>query len=361
MISVQEIKKRLTIDHILEIMSKLGATHLPTSEDSNIIQFLTVCHHGDSHKLYFYKDTKEFHCYTNCGQMDVINLLQNSYNIDFPQALGMLCRVMGITSFDGMREGFGDFDDDNINEDLEWLRSYESNINNIDFTRDFKILDEKILDSFRKMYHPAFYNDNISIETLHKYGIRYDLTNRRIIIPHRDENGNLIAVRCRNLEKHMLDLGLKYMPITYKGKLLSTKTTKYFYGLNFNKENIKKIKKVILVESEKAVMQLEDILGNNIALALSSSSISLVQIELLKELGVEEVILALDKEYEEYGSKEEKNYAMKIKKGFINKLQAYFSISILWDKENLLEYKDSPTDKGGEVFMYLYNKRIIIN
>lgn len=344
----------------MDLMESMGATHLPINEDSNQIQFLTVCHGGDSHKLYFFRDSKEFHCYTNCGQMDIINLVQNAYKISFNEAIGFICRFCGITSLETMQEGF--HDEELVNKDLEWLNSLEPKEDKeIDLSRDFKTLDESILESFRKMYHPAFYKDNISIRTLEKYEIRYDLLNRRIIIPHRKETGELIAVRCRNLEEYLVSEGLKYMPITYNGKLLSAKTTKYFYGLYFNMENIKRIKKVVLVESEKSVMQLEDILDGNIALALSSSSISMVQILLLRDLGVEEVILGLDKEYEEYGTKEEKLYAKKVKKGFLDKLTPYFKVSVLWDKTGLLKMKDSPSDRGGEVFWKLFNNRILIN
>lgn len=352
----KKLKELLTVEQIIQLTISLGAD-CKESSNPNEILFRTICHCGDSHKLYFYKDSKEFHCYSNCGQMDVINLVENVKGFTVSQAINFICNMFGLGSAN-MVEGF--FDESPTSLDWEILSRYdESYVKQVDMSREFKYIDESILDRFYKYYHPAFYEDGISFQTLYKFGIRYDILKQRIIIPHKDELGGLVAVRCRNLDEEMVEAGFKYMPITLDGKLLSAKTSKYLYGLYYNQENIKKVKKVVLLEAEKAVMQLDTILeGNNIGLALMSSSLSLIQVELLKELGVEEVIIALDKEYEKYGSKEEKAYAMKVRKGIINKLLPYFTVSVMWDKEDLIGYKDSPTDKGADVFHKLFRERI---
>lgn len=352
----KKLKQLLTLEQIIKLMEVLGADYLPDN-GSNFLMYRTVCHCGDSHKLYLYKDSKEFHCYTNCGQMDIINVVQNVKKISVGQAIGFICKFFDIGTEYNLKVGF---DNSYENPDLKILERMQYNKPTVDMSRDFRKLDEEVLTGFYKMYHPSFYNDGISVETLFKFGILYDIYNSRVIIPHRDEEGNLIAVRCRNLKEELVEAGMKYTPIVAGGKLLSAPTGKYFYGMYYNKDNIKKIKKVILVESEKAVMQLEDIMSNNIALALSSSSLSLVQVELLISLGVQEVIVALDKEFHEYGTKEEQLYAMKIRKGIIDKLTPYFTVSVVWDKHGLIGYKDSPTDKGSEIFWKLMSDRIKI-
>lgn len=351
----KKLKELITEEQIIQLVVSLGADIRAGSND-NEVWFRTICHGGDSHKLYFYRDSKEFHCYTNCGQMDIINLVQKVKNFTISEAISYISNMFGFGSYT-MIEGF--YDTPATSLDLEILSRYEEQPKQVDMTREFKYINEDILNRFYKYYHPSFYNDGISIQTLYKFGIRYDILNQRVIIPHRDELGGLVAIRCRNLDEEMVEAGFKYMPITVDGKLLSDKTSKYLYGLYYNKDTIKKLKKVILLESEKAIMQLDTILeGNNIGLSLMSSSLSLIQVELLKELGVEEVIVALDKEYEEYGSKEEKAYAMKIRKGIINKLLPYFTVSIIWDRDNTLKLKESPTDKGAEVFYKLFRERI---
>lgn len=352
---IKKLKELLTEEQIIQLVISLGAD-IRTGSNDNEVWFRTICHGGDSHKLYFYRDSKEFHCYSNCGQMDIITLVQKVKNFTISEAISFICNTFGFGNY-SMVEGL--FDTPTTSIDLEILSRYEGEPKQVDMTREFKYVTEEILERFYKYYHPSFYEDGISIQTLYKFGIKYDILNRRVIIPHRDELGGLVAIRCRNIDEEMVEAGFKYMPITVDGKLLSAKTSKYLYGLYYNKENIKKLKRVILLESEKAVMQLDTILeGNNIGLSLMSSSLSLIQVELLKELGVEEVIVALDKEYEEYGTKEEKAYAMKIRKGIINKLLPYFTVSVIWDRDNTLGLKESPTDKGAEVFHKLFRERI---
>lgn len=349
------LKKIITEEQIIQLVLSFGAD-IRVGSNNNEILFRTICHGGGSHKLYFYRDSKEFHCYSNCGHMDIITLVQKIKNLTSSESISYISNKLGFGNY-SMVEGFCDTPTTSI--DLEILSRYEEQPKQIDMSREFKYINEDTLERFYKYYHPAFYDDGISIQTLYKFGIRYDILNRRIIIPHRDELGGLIAIRCRNLDEEMVKAGFKYMPITVDKVLLSAKTSKYLYGLYYNKDNIKKLKKVILLESEKAVMQLDTILeGSNIGLALMSSSLSLIQVELLKELGVEEVIIALDKEYEEYGSREEKVYAMKIRKGIINKLLPYFTVSVMWDRDNTLGLKESPTDRGKEAFYKLFRERI---
>lgn len=354
---IKRLKQLITEEQILKLMDLLGAD-VKQSSNQNEILFRTVCHGGDSHKLYYYRDSKSFHCYSNCGQMDIISVVANAKGISISQSMNYICNLFNYST-DTMVIGFDE--QPNNEQDWEILSRYDDKPveQHVDMTRDFKILDESLLDRFYKYYHPAFYSDGIGFHTLYKFGIRYDILGHRIIIPHRDEGGNLIAIRCRNLDEDLVDMGFKYMPITIDGKLLSAKTSNYLYALYYNQESIKYTKKIILFESEKAVMQLDTILeDNNIGVALSSSSLSLVQVELIKSLGVEEVIIALDKEYHEFGSKEEKAYARKIRKGIINKLLPYFNVSVIWDTDGVLEYKQSPTDKGQETFFYLYERRI---
>ena len=57
---------------------------------------------------------------------------------------------------------------------------------------------------------------------------------------------------------------------------------------------------------------------------------------------------------------EENEYMNKIQKSFVSRLCPYFLVSIIWDTDNEIDLKMSPTDKGKEVFESLYKKRIFI-
>lgn len=354
---IKELKNKLTLENIIEILEDLGAEPRQ-SNNLNVIQCKTICHGGDSHKLYLYKDSLNFHCYTNCGSMDIVQVVCNVLDCSVGKAINYIQQKFNVHD-SSFKFGF----DNNQADDLEILDSIleQHKIIKQEEWKPFKNIDEKVLNQFYDYYHKAFYEDNISFDALRKFEIKYDILNQRIIIPHRAINGNLIAVRCRNLDKKLVDDGKKYMPITYKHSILSAPSSQYFYGLYQNQEAIRLCKRVILVEAEKSVMQYETMFPNaNIALALSSSNLSNFQIEILKDLGVEEVVIALDKEFDCVGTDEERLYFNKIQKTIINRLN-FCTVSLIWDTTNLLNKKDSPTDKGKEVFLQLFKNRKYIN
>ena len=352
--NAREIKDKLTLEHIITILEDLGAEPRQSS-NLNEIWCKTICHNGDSHKLYLYKDSLNFHCYTNCGSMDILQVVQNVLNCNLGQAINYIREKFGFYT---STFHFG-FDNTIHTNDLEIVNSFmeQRQIVKSEEWKPFNVIDESILNTYYDYYHPSFYDDGISYEVLNKFEVKYDILNYRVIIPHRYTDGSLIAVRCRNLDEDLIKIGRKYVPIVYDGKLLSAPTRQYYYGLYQNEENIRKCKKVILVESEKAVMQYETMFPNgNITLALSSSHLSDFQIGILKDLGVEEVIIALDKEYESVGNDEEKLYANRLRKTIANRLD-FCTVSILWDEKGLLNKKDSPLDKGKDVFIDLFINR----
>ena len=354
---IKELKNKLTLEDIIEILEDLGAEPRE-SNNLNVIQCKTICHCGNSHKLYLYKDSLNLHCYTNCGTMDIIQLVCNVLDCSIGKAIHYIQSKLNIHE-SSFKFGF----DATYEDDVELLDSIldKNKVVKKEEWKPFKCIDEKVLKQFYDYYHKAFYEDNISFEVLRKFEIKYDILNQRIIIPHRGADGSLIAVRCRNLLEDLVNNGQKYMPIIYKNEFLSAPTNQYFYGLYQNKDNIKACKKVIIVEAEKSVMQYETMFPNsNITLALSSSNLSNFQIEILKELGVEEVIIALDKEFDYIGTDDEKLYFNKIKKTIIDKLN-FCKVSLIWDTKNLLNKKDSPTDRGREIFLELYKNRKYIN
>lgn len=352
--NAKELKEKLTVEHILDLMADFDTEPRFGRSDNELI-FRTVCHGGDSHKLYFYKNTMNFHCYTHCGSMDILQLVQNIMGFDLPQAINYIADRFGF-KYTEFHYGFGEQKTDLVDWDI--INKYKTKQTKTDAWKEFRVIDEKVFNNFYNFYHKSFLLDGISKKAMDKFEIKFDILNNRIIIPHRYTNGDLVAIRCRNLEEYLINTGRKYMPIVLDGKTLSAPTGQYFYGLYQNIENIKRTKKVVLVESEKAVMQFETMYpNNNIALALSSSNLSQFQIDILKELGIEEVIIALDKEYERSGIREEMIYAMKVDKSIVSRL-GLFNVSVIWDFNGLINKKDSPLDKGKDVFERLYNDRI---
>lgn len=226
---------------------------------------------------------------------------------------------------------------------------------------ELNVYDEKILEVFLPYPHQSWLDEGITRETMKKYEIGYHVYQNKITIPQRSMHGELLGVRGRALNLEDIAAKKKYMPITIENNTYSTSTYYSLYGLNFNKETIKRIKKVILFEDEKSVLKCEDYFGeDNFSVATYGSNLSDYQVELLLSLGVEEVFIARDRDYSEYEQSEE---IYKYQERLIEqamKFVPYARTYILFDKTDRLDYQDSPADKGKEVLMELMKEKIEI-
>ena len=204
--------------------------------------------------------------------------------------------------------------------------------------------------------------EGISYNTTKAYDIRMDLKRNRIIIPVKDENDRVVGIRVRNLNQLDLARGIpKYQPLWYDGCCYNYPTARVFYGANIAKPYIQKFKKCIIFEGEKSPMKYYEYYnGNCIALATQGSVLSLTHKRMLIDWGCKEVILAYDKEYDDIDSDEAKLYEQKLIKN-LDGLQDYMKVGYLMDRNNLLDKKDSPIDKGKKVFQKLISERVYIN
>ena len=345
-----EVKEMLSETDIFSLLEELGADPKMTG---TVITSRTICHnpaHTGKHKLVYYPDSKTFHCYTECGTMDIFGLVGKILDLDFGSSFRYVCTKFGI-SYSNETIGFND------KVDVSFFQKFKKKKDKIVLNK----ISPKVLDCYYNLYHKVWIEDGISVKTMKKFGIRFNISGNQIVIPHHDKDFNLVGVRSRNLDKDLVDDGKKYMPIYHKGTVLKHPTGGNLYGLCFTKEQIEKYRKVILFESEKSVLQLDTMLPDkSIGVCISGSNLTNYQLEILKGMKIDEVIIALDKEFEKIGDDSERFYAEKIKAGFIDKLSPYFLVSVIWDTENLLDMKDSPTDKGVEVFNELFQKRIFV-
>lgn len=111
---------------------------------------------------------------------------------------------------------------------------------------------------------------------------------------------------------------------------------------------------------EKSVLQVTNYLGtaNNIAVAVCGSSISKYQFDLLLDSGAKEVCIGFDADYQKIGDEDWERVVKKLQ-SIYSKYNAYANISFLFDTSGLLlDYKQSPTDAGKDVFMELWKNRV---
>lgn len=320
-------------------------------ETAKYLIFPTVCHNEDSNeasaKLYYYKNNHLFYCYTECGPMNIFQLLRHFYE------------VRNI-EYDWYEDIYSAIENCSAAKDVEQLTVVKLE----KYSERFKVRETPhlttyprgILDVFVHKYPTEWLKDGITPAAMDKFEILYSISQNKIIIPHFDINENLIGIRGRALNNWEIEMGGKYMPIKIEDKWYAHPLSLNLYGLNKNWKNIKQEGIVYLLESEKAVLQIENFDMPNCAAAVCGSNFNKYQLNLLlKYCHPKEIVICFDKEEK----KGEDNYFNKLYK-ICQKYNKYCNFSFAYDRENLLDMKDSPTDKGEKVFKELLNKRIYV-
>lgn len=362
----EELKKELTLEQVYDLLTELGAEPILKN---NCIICKTICHNSDltnaSHKLYYYSNTHLFHCYTGCGDssFDIYELVlkvnknMGIQNFTLTKAVNFVARYFGYTS-----ETF-DFDNNQeINEDWEIINNYKRNKEKtpIEQKVELKFYDDKILKYLPHPHIVPWEEEGISYNILQSRNICYDPINEGVVIPHYDINNNLIGIRERTLIKENEIYG-KYRPAIINGKMYNHPLGFALYNLNNSKKAISLFQKAIIFEGEKSCLKYASYFGedSDISVACCGSNLINYQVKLLLSLGVKEIIIALDKQFKNIGDKEWAQWIIKLK-SLYNKYGNFINISYMFDKNNLLHYKDSPIDNGKDIFIELLQKRITI-
>lgn len=202
-----------------------------------------------------------------------------------------------------------------------------------------------ILDEYSKKPHVDLYYEKIRLKTIDYFNICYDIKSERIIFPHFNQcnNEEIVALIGRTTRPNYKDLKIpKYFPI----KCSSYKKSKNLYGLSHTHKEIIKTKSVIIYEGEKSVLKSYQN-GYVNCVSVGGHSISDLQIGLLMRLGVREVVVAFDKDVSVCS-------LLRITKHLFK----YFKVSVIYDIYGSLKEKDSPLDRGKDVFNFLYDKRM---
>ena len=351
----QTVKEYLELEDIYNLLDYLDGE--PQMFSTYIVS-KTICHGGDTHKLYYYENTQLFKCYSGeCGAFDIFELIQKLEDID-----DLNKAVYFIVNFFNLQGKVQESDENYSLEDFNYFR-HRQKIDDIT-PEKYSLIELPQLDDLIK-YYPmpvllGWAKENINPEVCKYMNIRYDGANGSILIPHYDIDNRLIGIRQRTLVQEQEAWG-KYRPARISGKLCNHPLAFNLYGLPQAKENIAKLRTAIVVESEKSVLQYISYFGtkSDICVAVCGSSISKYQVELLKYCGAEEIVIGFDKDFKNFNSEERihvTNKLEKIQDKFGNKIM----ISFLFDAYNLLSEKCSPTDCGKEAFEYLWRHRVVL-
>lgn len=358
------IKENLTLDQIEELVAELGGEPERRGE---ILVSRTICHGGNSHKLYYYPNTTLFKCYTDCSEtFDVFELVRKVMSREqpkaredsewnLPEAIDYVARKFGYAP----NVKTDDFQTE-IQDDLKLFDQYDR-IKDINLnTQEIELQEYE--DTFLKhLPHPritVWEDEGITREVMDNAEICFDPKNCGIVIPHRDINNRLIGIRERTLVQENEIYG-KYRPAKIGRKMYNHPLSFNLYNLNHSKINISRMKKAFVFEGEKSCLLYRSYFGeeNDLSVAVCGSSFINYQAWLLINQGAEEIIICFDKQFKDKGDDEFKKLVRNLK-SIHNKYGKYVKISYCFDKKNLIGYKDSPIDKGKDIFLQLYKERI---
>ena len=361
-----EIRSKIELDNIFDLLQEWGGD--PEYTNFGIVS-TTICHNlpGEgSKKLYYYENSGLFRCYTGCdSSFDIFELTIKVFDIQHNRKLDLNDAVRYIAA----RLGYGGrLEDAPDNEELiDWkiLSNYDR-IQNVEIGKvkhiQLKEYDKSILDRFNyNLKITPWLDEGISQEVIEHNKIGYYLGKDQITIPHFDINGRFVGLRGRSISELDCDLYGKYRPMYINKQMYNHPLGMNLYNLNNSKDQIKIIKKVVIFEGEKSVLKYQTYFGmdNDISVACCGSSLSAYQVQLLQELGVEEIIIAFDRQFQKIGDKEFlhlKNNLLKIRTKYKN----FLKVSFMFDKKMITGYKDSPIDCGKDTFLQLFKERIYL-
>jgi len=345
MIDYKQIVEDLRDDDVYKLLEQLGAEPIDKGE---YFVCRTICHHEDpgeaNYKLYYYKNTHLFYCYSEDGAMNIFSFLRHYYEVRtiaydwYKDILQVILNCSVSTPALGpevYRSRRNDYEDKKIRKELP-------------------VFPNGIMDMFVKEYPVEWLSDGITKEAMDKYNIKYSISWNKIIIPHYNVNDELIGIRGRALNPEEVEAFGKYTPVQIEGKWYSHPLSLNLYGLNVNKENIRKTGVCFLFEAEKSVLQAESFDRPNCAVASCGSNINKFQIDLLvRTCAPREIIVCFDNEE----IKGEDKYFNKLYK-ICKKYRHYANMSFVYDREGLSKLKDSPSDNGQEIFERLIERRV---
>lgn len=355
--SKEDVKDNLTIDDVYDLLEFFGAN---PKDYGDYLVAQTVCHNGEGlgkHKLYWYENSGMFICYSHCGSFDVIELVQKVKGVDFNAAIYFLVNYFNLQyKLDESDIDYSSLDDWKIFDrtgKIEEIQSEDIKLNRI----HLKEYDDSVISHYPQPRVAPFEDAYISYEVCKEMNIRYDPISGSIIIPHYDEDDRCIGIRQRTIIQENEVYG-KYRPWYHNKKQYNHALAFALYNLNKSKENIRRAGLAIVFESEKSALAYSSFFSieNSLAVAVCGSSLSRYQFESLQLYGAKEIVIAFDKDYTDTN---DERYATFVEKmGRINKKYgSQCNLSFIVDTLGLLGEKESPTDRGKEVFLTLFKNR----
>lgn len=278
------------------------------------------------------RETRNFYCFASGIGGNAVTFLKYYHGISAHEAVEMLKKFAGIT-------------------DETWqLRQRMSATDTCKkYAKPRVVQKENTSNSLPDNYMERFEDkpdkyeiwrqEGITDEAMSFFGVKYDGFSNCIVYPVRNTSGKIANVGGRTLDPNFKEKGLrKYTYFKPWGGQMNI-----IYGLSENKKEIIDKREIILFEGMKSVLIARGYGFKNTG-AILTSHLNPGQMKILARLGVR-VVFALDKDVK---IRQDRN---------IEALRRYVNVEYICDMKDLLDEKDSPVDKGKEIFNTLYQSR----
>ena len=211
-----------------------------------------------------------------------------------------------------------------------------------------KILPDNYMEryEFRTDKLKEWHDEGISYDVMRRFDVMYDAFDDRIVYPVRNLDGKIFCVSGRTCDPDYKAKGIR--KYTYTSPIGSLPA---LYGFWENKQAILDKKEAIIFEGCKSVLKGYDF-GFDNCIALLTSHLSPFQMEALIKLASFykiRFVFALDSDVDILKDKN------------IMRLKSYARVEWIKNRDNMLQEKESPVDRGKEVFEKLYTMREKLN
>lgn len=277
-----------------------------------------------------------YYCFGCKKGGDIIDFCREYLNMAYDEAISYLAGVAGISANKSA-----------ISTTVKYLKKSTKKKKKVESCKH-EILNKSILSGFEHRRINKWIEEGIPQSIMDQYGVAYDKKANRIIYPVYDNAGNLINIKGRTLYDNYKELDIpKYMNYYPVGDL------DYLQALCFKREIILKTGEVIIFESLKSVMKLDSFGKQYNSIASETSQLNIFQVKAIIALHCN-VVIAYDNDVtlEEIKNKET-----------IQILCRFTNVYAVIDKDGLLgskKDKNSPVDKGEEIWDMLYETKIKI-
>lgn len=219
----------------------------------------------------------------------------------------------------------------------KWLSNIKKHRNISDRIKN-QTLPEDVLKQYEVIPYKKWLDEGIKCSTQKLFGVGIDVKSDRVTFPVHNRDGALVGVKARYCgSEKSIEQRYKYLYLYPCNKSIE------FFNLHRAMPHIEDKKEVVIVEGGKTTMYLHQ-WGFRNSISIEGDSLSETQIMILKDLGRDyKFIFAFDKD-------KDANYV----KNEASKLTGRIKYGLL-DIENYLEDKDSPCDRGKDVWEKLYH------